>query len=83
MLDRLLPGEAVDLVAHSMGGNVVMLYGGVRPQRIRRLINLEGFGLPALEAMASGTPAVSVIDFDRAALYASVPMWLRRRAWSN
>ena len=24
-----------------------MLYAGVRPQRIRRLINLEGFGMPA------------------------------------
>ncbi|MDM0011699.1 alpha/beta hydrolase [Variovorax sp. J22P168] len=36
----------VDLVGHSMGGNVVMHYAGVRPQRIRRLINLEGFGMP-------------------------------------
>ncbi|MBX3618658.1 MAG: alpha/beta hydrolase [Rhizobacter sp.] len=37
----------IDLVGHSMGGNVVMLYGGVRPARIRRLVNLEGFGMPA------------------------------------
>ncbi|WP_334135192.1 alpha/beta fold hydrolase [Tepidimonas sp.] len=37
----------VDLVGHSMGGNVAMLYAGVRPQRVRRLVNLEGFGLPA------------------------------------
>ena len=37
----------MDLVGHSMGGNVVMLYAGVRPERIRRLINLEGFGMPA------------------------------------
>jgi pimeloyl-ACP methyl ester carboxylesterase len=37
----------VDLVGHSMGGNVVMLYAGVRPERIRRLVNLEGFGMPA------------------------------------
>ena len=37
----------VDLVGHSMGGNVAMLYGGVRPQRVRRLVNLEGFGMPA------------------------------------
>ena len=36
----------IDLLGHSMGGNVVMLYAGVRPSRIRRLINLEGFGLP-------------------------------------
>jgi pimeloyl-ACP methyl ester carboxylesterase len=36
----------VDLVGHSMGGNVVMQYAGVRPKRIRRLVNLEGFGAP-------------------------------------
>jgi pimeloyl-ACP methyl ester carboxylesterase len=32
-----------------MGGNVVMSYAGVRPQRVRRLVNLEGFGLPATQ----------------------------------
>lgn len=37
----------VDLIGHSMGGNIAMLYGGIRPERIRRLINLEGFGLKA------------------------------------
>jgi pimeloyl-ACP methyl ester carboxylesterase len=42
----LAPDMAVDLVGHSMGGNVVMSYAGVRPERIRKLINLEGFGLP-------------------------------------
>jgi pimeloyl-ACP methyl ester carboxylesterase len=47
LLDQLLPDQAVDLLGHSMGGNVAMLYAGIRPQRIRRLINLEGFGLPA------------------------------------
>lgn len=41
------PDAPVDLVGHSMGGNVAMLYAGVRPQRIRRLVNLEGFGMPA------------------------------------
>ena len=46
VLDALLPGQPVDLLGHSMGGNVVMIYAGVRPERVRRLINLEGFGLP-------------------------------------
>lgn len=50
-LDAILahysPDQPVDLLGHSMGGNVVMLYAGVRPARIRRLINLEGFGLPS------------------------------------
>ncbi|MES2318916.1 MAG: alpha/beta hydrolase [Pseudomonadota bacterium] len=47
MLDHFSPGEPVNLLGHSMGGNVVSLYAGVRPDRVRRLVNLEGFGLPA------------------------------------
>ncbi len=47
LLDHYVGDKAIDLVGHSMGGNVVMLYAGVRPQRIRRLVNLEGFGMPA------------------------------------
>ena len=46
LLDHYSPGAPVDLVGHSMGGNVVMLYTGARPQRVRRLVNLEGFGMP-------------------------------------
>ncbi|KAB2902249.1 MAG: alpha/beta hydrolase [Burkholderiaceae bacterium] len=47
LLDHYAGGQPVDLVGHSMGGNVAMFYAGVRPARIRRLVNLEGFGLPA------------------------------------
>jgi len=47
LLDHYAPHGQVNLVGHSMGGNVAMLYAGVRPERIRRLVNLEGFGLPA------------------------------------
>jgi pimeloyl-ACP methyl ester carboxylesterase len=47
LLDHYAPGTPVDLVGHSMGGNVVMFYAGARPARIRRLVNLEGFGMPA------------------------------------
>jgi pimeloyl-ACP methyl ester carboxylesterase len=46
LLDHYAPGQSVNLVGHSMGANVAMVYAGVRPGRIRRLINLEGFGLP-------------------------------------
>ena len=46
LLDALVPGQAVDLLGHSMGGNVAMIYAGVRPARVRRLVNLEGFGMP-------------------------------------
>ena len=47
LLDTLYPDQTIDLVGHSMGGNVVMMYAGARPERIRRLVNIEGFGMPA------------------------------------
>lgn len=47
LLDIVSPEQSIDLVGHSMGGNVVMMYAGVRPERIRRLVNLEGFGMAA------------------------------------
>jgi pimeloyl-ACP methyl ester carboxylesterase len=49
LLDHYAGDTPVDLVGHSMGGNAVMQYAGVRPQRVRRLVNLEGFGMPALK----------------------------------
>ena len=47
LLNHYAPGQQVDLVGHSMGGNIAMMYAGIRPERVRRLINLEGFGMPA------------------------------------
>jgi len=48
-LDFLLRSIAVEapvhLVGHSLGGNVACMYAGVRPERIAKLVNLEGFGL--------------------------------------
>jgi pimeloyl-ACP methyl ester carboxylesterase len=43
--DLISPQQPFDLVGHSMGGNVAMMYAGVRPQRVRRMVNLEGFGM--------------------------------------
>lgn len=45
VLDHYAKDEAVQLLGHSMGGNVATLYAGVRPERVMKLINLEGFGL--------------------------------------
>ena len=46
LLEGISPSEAVNLVGHSLGGNVACVYAGVRPQRVAKLVNLEGFGLP-------------------------------------
>ena len=47
LLDHYADTQPVDLVGHSMGGNIAMVYAGAQPARVRSLVNLEGFGLPA------------------------------------
>ncbi|HTR06776.1 MAG TPA: alpha/beta hydrolase [Paraburkholderia sp.] len=47
LLEHYAPAGQVDLVGHSLGANIVCLYAGVRPERVRRVVDLEGFGLPA------------------------------------
>ncbi|MCC6532607.1 MAG: alpha/beta hydrolase [Burkholderiales bacterium] len=44
LLEALSPGEAADIVGHSRGGNVACLYAGARPERVRRLMSVEGLG---------------------------------------
>ena len=50
LLERIEPDHPVNLVGHSLGGNVAGLYAGVRPARVAKFVNLEGFGMPATKA---------------------------------
>ncbi|MDF3086115.1 alpha/beta fold hydrolase [Burkholderia sola] len=50
LVDRYAPTGEVNLVGHSMGANVVCLYAGARPERVRRVVDLEGFGLAPARA---------------------------------
>ncbi|TKC82621.1 alpha/beta hydrolase [Trinickia terrae] len=45
LLDHYAPTGQVNLVGHSMGANIACLYAGARPERVRRVVDLEGFGL--------------------------------------
>ncbi|MEG0202348.1 MAG: alpha/beta hydrolase, partial [Comamonas sp.] len=54
LLDQLSPDKPIDLVGHSMGGNISCFYAGARAERIRRFVSLEGFGMP--ETSASQAP---------------------------
>ncbi len=45
LLAHFQPDAPVTLVGHSMGGNVATMYAGIRPGRVARLVNLEGFGM--------------------------------------
>jgi len=46
LLELLTPDEPARLVGHSLGGNIVMHYAGVRPERVHAVVSLEGFGIP-------------------------------------
>lgn len=48
-LDALLalytPQQPARIVGHSMGGVIACTYAGIRPNRVSRVVSLEGFGL--------------------------------------
>lgn len=45
LLERLSPNDPVNILAHSLGGNIANTYAGVRPERVARLAAIDGFGL--------------------------------------
>lgn len=47
ILEYYAPDHAVNVLGHSMGANIACIYAGARPERIKKLINLEGFGMAA------------------------------------
>jgi pimeloyl-ACP methyl ester carboxylesterase len=50
LLDALVPHCRARVIGHSMGGNIALLYAGIRPQRLRWAVSLEGFGLPRTQS---------------------------------
>ena len=55
ILDDVVGQASAWLIGHSMGANVALMYAGARPQRVRAVVNLEGFGLrPTRPAQAPG-----------------------------
>ena len=53
LLDIFSDKNPINLVGHSMGGNVAGLYAGIRPKRMAKLVLLEGFGLKPTEPSQS------------------------------
>ncbi len=59
LLSVVCPDQPVNLIGHSMGGNLASLYAGVRPDRVVRVVNLEGLG------MSRTTPAEAPARYRR------------------
>ncbi|MBS7806890.1 alpha/beta hydrolase [Variovorax sp. PCZ-1] len=62
LVDHVSQDAPIDLLGHSLGGNVVMSYAGVRAERIRRLVNLEGFGMPETKPAQAPTRYAQWLD---------------------
>ncbi|WP_158637983.1 alpha/beta fold hydrolase [Sphingomonas ginsenosidivorax] len=44
LADDLVPGQAVAVVGHSMGGNIAALFAAIRPARVSKLVLLDSLG---------------------------------------
>jgi pimeloyl-ACP methyl ester carboxylesterase len=62
LLRALVPGDAVHLVGHSLGANVAMIYAGVRAARVRSVVALDGFGIPAEESTRAPQKLAAWLD---------------------
>jgi pimeloyl-ACP methyl ester carboxylesterase len=45
LADQFSPGKPMNIVGHSMGSNAAHFFAGARPERVARLVSLDGFGL--------------------------------------
>ena len=55
IVDHYAPCGKVRLAGHSMGGILATLYAGIRPERVERVVSLEGVGIPPTQPdMAPG-----------------------------
>ncbi len=45
LVQRFFPEEPLSLVGHSLGGNVGSVYAGLRPEKIKRMVSIDGFGM--------------------------------------
>lgn len=66
LIDALGLGP-VTLVGHSLGGSVTLMYAGTYPERVRKLVSIEGLGPPPamIERMRARPPHERVQDWIR------------------
>jgi pimeloyl-ACP methyl ester carboxylesterase len=62
ILQHYSPERPVNLLGHSLGANVAGIYAGVRPERVKKLILLEGFGMPTTQPDEAPTRYAKWLD---------------------
>ena len=48
----------VSIIAHSLGGNIALRYAGIYPDKVRKLVAIEGLG-PAPKVLAERLPGIT------------------------
>lgn len=46
-LADIVQGFPIYLIGHSLGGVITLLYSGIYPERVKKVVSIEGLGLPA------------------------------------
>ena len=49
ILDHYAANQAVNIAGHSMGGNIAMMFAGINPSRVARVLSLDSAGMPPTE----------------------------------
>ena len=63
----VLGGGPVHMIGHSLGGILTLLYSGLYPDRVSKVIAIEGLGLPAVASHAqAGARSYARLDPERA-----------------
>lgn len=87
VLHHYSPDEPVNLLGHSLGGNVACLYASVRPARVKQLVSLEGYGMMRMEpeqaAERLGKWLDSLHEFDQPRIFSSLDEVARRVKRNN
>ncbi len=60
IVDAVQGDAPANLVGHSMGGNIALMYAGARPARVRAVVNLEGLRPPREPRRAGAGPPRAV-----------------------
>src|SRR4029079_11644827 len=61
-LDQLIHQQElapVTIVAHSLGGNIAIRYTGVFPEKVRKLVSIEGLGPPPKQMAARSSVPIA------------------------
>jgi pimeloyl-ACP methyl ester carboxylesterase len=56
LLSGVHGGSPIHLIGHSLGGILTLIYAGIYPDRVRKVIAIEGLGLPASHRVHNPPP---------------------------